>query len=126
MNLSKITACIECLDAPRSEAWGIVCSEACAKAALKKASGWLYGMARQRHVLAIRERIFNAHNWICHLCGKEIAKGQVYSAATTDTYPSLDHLKPKSLGGDDEEENLRPAHMGCNARRGNREIVGAA
>lgn len=45
----------------------------------------------------------------CHLCEKP--------GATT-----ADHLVPRSLGGSDAIENLRPAHKLCNSRRGNRSI----
>lgn len=31
---------------------------------------------------------------------------------------SLEHLLPRSCGGSDSIENLRPCHLGCNARRG--------
>ena len=34
--------------------------------------------------------------------------------------PSLDHIRPLSLGGTDNLANLRLAHFGCNAARGNR------
>lgn len=42
----------------------------------------------------------------CHLCGRR--------GATT-----ADHVVPRSLGGADELENLRPAHSSCNYSRGN-------
>ncbi|WP_366126460.1 HNH endonuclease [uncultured Mobiluncus sp.] len=31
---------------------------------------------------------------------------------------SLEHLVPRSRGGTDSIENLRPCHLGCNAARG--------
>lgn len=35
--------------------------------------------------------------------------------------PSADHIIPVSLGGDPySQDNLRPAHYGCNSARGNR------
>lgn len=43
---------------------------------------------------------------VCHLCG---ARG-----ATT-----ADHVIPRSRGGDDSLDNLRPAHASCNSSRGN-------
>ncbi|MCQ9177218.1 HNH endonuclease [Corynebacterium amycolatum] len=46
----------------------------------------------------------------CHLCGR--------AGATT-----ADHLLPRSKGGDNSLENLRPAHGQCNSRRGNMSIV---
>lgn len=33
---------------------------------------------------------------------------------------SLEHLIPRSRGGSDSIENLRPCHLGCNAARGAR------
>lgn len=41
----------------------------------------------------------------CHLCGRP--------GATT-----VDHLVPRSAGGDDGLPNLRPAHHSCNSARG--------
>ena len=46
------------------------------------------------------------HGDRCHLCG--------LPGATT-----ADHLIPRSLGGADRLENLRPAHGKCNRRRQN-------
>lgn len=46
----------------------------------------------------------------CHLCGR--------SGATT-----ADHLIPRSLGGDDTLDNLRPAHASCNYSRGNMSLA---
>lgn len=34
--------------------------------------------------------------------------------------PSVDHVIPRAMGGSDRLENLRPAHLGCNAARGAR------
>ncbi|WP_268746906.1 HNH endonuclease [Tomitella biformata] len=50
---------------------------------------------------------------MCHLCGKP--------GATT-----ADHVQPRSLGGGDGLDNLRPAHKACNSSRGNRPAVSAA
>lgn len=41
----------------------------------------------------------------CHLCRQP--------GATT-----ADHVIPRTLGGDDSLDNLRPAHLSCNAARG--------
>lgn len=46
----------------------------------------------------------------CHICGKPIGKRSVVS---------VDHIIPKSEGGTNDIENLRPAHRGCNSKRGN-------
>lgn len=42
---------------------------------------------------------------VCHLCGRPGAD-------------SADHLIPRSCGGDDSLDNLRPAHKSCNSTRG--------
>ena len=47
----------------------------------------------------------------CHLCA--IAEPPANTA---------DHIIPRSLGGEDTIENLRPAHLSCNASRGNRPL----
>ena len=49
----------------------------------------------------------------CWICGRPILEGEF----------SVDDLTPRSRGGTDEIENLRPAHGRCNSRRGNRGIV---
>lgn len=46
----------------------------------------------------------------CHLC--------LRPGATT-----ADHLVPRSIGGLDTLENLRPAHKLCNSRRGARPLT---
>lgn len=46
----------------------------------------------------------------CHLCQRP--------GATT-----ADHIVPRSRGGEDSLDNLRPAHALCNSRRGDRSIA---
>lgn len=62
-----------------------------------------YAQARVATTLA-------TYGTVCHLCR--------LPGATT-----ADHLIPRSRGGDDSIENLRPAHKLCNERRGNRSII---
>lgn len=47
----------------------------------------------------------------CHICEKPIGKRAAVS---------VDHVVPKSEGGTNDIENLRPAHRGCNSKRGNK------
>ena len=63
--------------------------------------GW--GGARAR---ALTQATLARFGTVCHLCGRE--------GATT-----ADHIVPRSMGGDDALDNLRPAHNRCNASRGN-------
>lgn len=46
---------------------------------------------------------------MCHICKKPGAD-------------SADHIIPRSLGGSDTLDNLAPAHLWCNKKRGNRRL----
>lgn len=65
---------------------------------------------------SVRAGIYERDGWTCWLCGEAVVVGD----ANADLAPSLDHVLPRSLGGDDGEANLRTAHRVCNARRGAR------
>lgn len=62
-----------------------------------------------RHAQRMRALVLSEWGDICHLCGRPGAD-------------SADHLIPRSKGGPDTLANLRPAHMACNSRRGNRPV----
>lgn len=62
-----------------------------------------------RHALTKRRQVLAEYGNICWLCGHPI-----------DGLPSADHVIPRSKGGTDDIENLRPAHARCNYARGNR------
>jgi len=64
-----------------------------------------------------RHELYERDGWICQLCGDPCDPSQ----PNGDMGPSLDHIVPRSLGGGDEDSNLRTAHRLCNARRGNRD-----
>lgn len=69
-------------------------------------------MARQEHHgrrwRTVRARVLRAST-VCWLCGEDGAD-------------SVDHVVPVSLGGPVfDPVNLRPAHLDCNRRRGNRD-----
>lgn len=54
----------------------------------------------------VRKQILAAST-VCWICGKDGAT-------------SVDHVVPVSLGGRPlDPDNLRPAHISCNSRRGN-------
>lgn len=71
---------------------------------------------------AIREKfdfakIYEDHNWICGICGKNINKNLKYPHLKS---VSLDHIVPLSSGGNHIESNIQPAHFICNSKKGNR------
>jgi len=59
--------------------------------------------------VVIRATVLEQHGMHCWLCDKPIA---------TKAELHLDHVHPRSQGGSDLAENLRPAHARCNVRRG--------
>lgn len=72
--------------------------------------GWISDQRR----LSLYER----DGWHCWLCDEAV------DAKLRGTHskwrPSLDHVNPRSLGGGDEDANLKTSHWICNASRGNR------
>jgi 5-methylcytosine-specific restriction endonuclease McrA len=64
-----------------------------------------------------RGEIFERDGWVCQLCFKPInrrLKGRKSKA------PSIDHIIPLALGGDDTPDNVQAAHFGCNSGKCNR------
>lgn len=56
----------------------------------------------------------------CQICRRDI-RFDLPSGPKGDTRgPSIDHIVPRSKGGDDDLANLRLTHWGCNRSRGNR------
>lgn len=51
---------------------------------------------------------------VCGICEKPILKTHGNMGI------SVDHIKPKSLGGTGESQNLQPAHSICNRIKGNK------
>lgn len=66
---------------------------------------------------ATRLSIYERDEWTCGFCGYEVDR----SLSGAHSFgPTLDHIIPRSLGGDDSAENLRLVHRYCNAARSNR------
>lgn len=62
-----------------------------------------------REATRLTELTLATYGNVCHLCG--------LPGATT-----ADHVLPRSRGGDNSIDNLRPAHKSCNFSRGNMSI----
>ena len=58
----------------------------------------------------IRPAILTRDNGVCWICGMDGAD-------------SVDHIIARDHGGDDNPDNLRAAHTGCNAKRGAEQTV---
>lgn len=67
---------------------------------------------RKRKQLAHRVQL---ENLACHICGEPID----LTLPRTDRMSfTADHMVPLALGGHLVKNELRPAHLSCNARRG--------
>lgn len=83
--------------------------------------GWgiLRGMSggrrwRGRNQAQLRRLVTDVYGWRCSICHTMINP----DATRLRDRLSIDHVLPVSRGGTDTLENLRPAHYGCNAARG--------
>ena len=76
------------------------------------------------------EGLFLRDNGVCALCGMpcDINDYRIKDGAfiAGGLYPSIDHIKPLSLGGIHSWDNVQLAHMSCNTAKGNRVDNGAS
>ena len=68
------------------------------------------------------ERLIERDDGVCHICGGKIDK-EDYSykdgyRVTGRSYPSIDHVIPIAMGGTHTWNNVKLAHMVCNAQKG--------
>jgi hypothetical protein len=62
-------------------------------------------------------RLLDRDEYRCGICRQRIDDPW---GAAADAWATIDHIIPRSLGGPvADETNMRPAHFGCNRRRGN-------
>lgn len=73
--------------------------------------------------ITLRKLAKRDHNE-CKLCGLPIDWNDKYKTDKTiicgDMYPSIDHIKPISMGGFHSWDNIQLAHRRCNMRKGNK------
>jgi hypothetical protein len=84
------------------------CSRACSKKAEKRRNGDDY---RRPIPMA---KLFERYGYRCWICRRKVDPAKKYPNWMC---PSVDHVIPRSAGGGDEIENLRPAHWRCNTQR---------
>ena len=75
--------------------------------------------------LPTRYKIYRRDKWVCHLCNQPVPQNMTWgNYEWQPLFPSLDHLEPRSHGGNDDPSNLKLAHMKCNTERGNNPLQG--
>lgn len=62
-----------------------------------------------------RARLFALHDGRCHICGQKIQGG--YERW------ELEHVIPLELGGEDDDENTRPAHEACHREKTAKDVA---
>lgn len=72
---------------------------------------WAYklNMADRLHLRYIRQRLVAEHGMVCALCGKPIESWLDLT---------VDHIKPRALGGATVYSNCQLAHKQCNLEKG--------
>lgn len=72
-----------------------------------------------RRTLSTRARaaVFLAGDGCCHLCGGRIGVGEAWE---------VEHVIPLAMGGDDEGDNLRPAHRKCHRAKTDADVTAIA
>ncbi len=78
-------------------------------------------LPRSENYQSYGEAIYYRDGFICHLCGCE-TDHKAKKTLPNSNAPSIDHIIPKSKGGDDRPSNLKTACITCNRARGNAEI----
>lgn len=81
---------------------------------------------QRRHVYrrsVRREAVFERDDFMCWICG---VRCDPLALVPQDEAPTVDHLIPVSLGGDNHPDNLGTAHFICNSRRGNAMVISPA
>lgn len=73
------------------------------------------GRRRSAVTRRTRLRILERDGWHCYLCDRPIDRAR---AGTDPLAASVDHVWPTAMGGPDDENNLRAAHLGCNLEKG--------
>lgn len=73
------------------------------------------------------EKLYQRDAGICYICGTVCDWSDYYVNKNNvkicgDFYPSIDHVKPLSKGGEHSWQNIRLAHRICNSLKGNTKL----
>lgn len=100
----------------------VTCSDECTERMTARRRARSRAMRRVRMSSAYVEdvdpiAVFEADNYLCHLCGCLTERDKKYPHPR---YPTLDHVIPLAAGGTHEMANVRTACFLCNIRKGAR------
>lgn len=70
------------------------------------------------------DKLYARDKGVCHICGKQCNYKDFVVVDNTfivgRDYPSIDHIKPISKGGNHSWGNVKLAHIGCNSKKNNK------
>lgn len=78
-------------------------------------SGFLWRRYTSRRALLFN--LWESSGGICRLCGLKVDY-QINRAINRNLWPTIDHIVPRSKGGNHDLSNLQIAHYWCNNQRG--------
>lgn len=92
-----------------------------------RTGGWMKSRRAAQFTTAVDAinvlAVFERDNWTCGICGEPVDPDLVWPDKMS---ASLDHIRPLSKGGTHTLDNVRCAHLSCNAARVNREVQKSA
>lgn len=71
--------------------------------------------ASGREIAKLRALVIDTYGLECSICHELI---DATLRAPDPRSFTIDHVLPRKYGGSNNLENLRPAHLGCNSKRG--------
>lgn len=95
----------------------VTCSPACkaARRYARESARPNYQWGDRAELARVRPEVYRRDGLVCQIC---LEPCDPNAESSSDWYPSLDHIVPRSKGGSHNLENLRTAHRWCNAVRG--------
>lgn len=126
--VEEIRTCVVCgKPFKTTRPWTVTCSNECRQVLRREGkSNRLRKMVANGKIDSsiTLDALIKRDKGICYLCGKEIDRNDFESCGKAkrygSNYPSIDHVVPISKGGTHTWDNVKLAHMLCNARKGNK------
>lgn len=78
----------------------------------RQASGW-------KPTNELKEKLFNEQKGVCGLCGGRMYQADLFCSEALQ----VEHLRPVSRGGSNEEHNLVMSHRQCNQEKANKTML---
>ena len=98
--------------------YSMYCSKTCADKAWRHKKRATKASAESEYY-SIQE-IHERDGWHCQICGKKVNPELKWPDTKS---ASIDHIIPLSKGGSNKKDNVQLAHLGCNSKKKNKQII---